>query len=134
MTIPSIHLIGKKDETFTWDQLRGIPEKCANPVIVFHGAGHSVPLVTASIANAVDGILRQAEALALTKAARAASLPAGDDGSSGGEDGVGGDGGGRLMAVAEGAPRPSGPTGDDELEYDSLALRCSPKNQKRRHH
>ena len=127
--LPSIHLIGKKDETFTWDQLRGIPEKCQNPLIVFHGAGHSVPLVTASIAHGVEATLCQAEVLAATKAARTASSPADGDEQRGGDD-DGGDGGGRLNAVAEGAARLAG-AGDDELEYDSLAL-LAPKEPEKK--
>ena len=126
ITLPSLHLIGKKDEMFTWDQLRSIPAKCANPLIVLHGAGHAVPLVSAQIANAVELTLQQADVLAAAKA----ELPAVADNSSA-DDGKNqaSSNGGRLTTVAEGKTLPSN---SGELEYDSLALLNAPKEPEKK--
>ena len=120
VTIPSLHLIGTKDEVFSQEQLLGIPTiKCTNPLVVFHSAGHTVPMVSASIHDAVDALLLRAEIVASAKAV----LTFGDGDDKGkpmpGEP----QSDGRLVTVAEGAiSRPAGPQGADDFEYDSLAL------------
>ena len=120
VNVPSVHLIGKKDETFTWEQLRSIPEKCANPLIAFHSAGHAVPMVNDSIADAVMSTLRRADLLAATKALSPGLLPAKTDESS--DAALNGVAGGRLTTVTAGIPRAKHPQGAADLEYDSLEL------------
>ena len=63
--IPSLHLIGRKDEIFTRDQLLDIPDfRCVNPFILIHGAGHSVPLATAAVSSAVEALVRRSAQVA----------------------------------------------------------------------
>ena len=120
ITMPSLHLIGKKDDVFTRDELLNIPfSKCTNPTLIFHGAGHAVPLVSDAISDALESLLQRADIVASSKDYSTAIVQ--------GIAVADGEGDSRLMSVAEGAPRPSGGSGD--LEYDSLALLNGPPKE-----
>ena len=111
---------------FTWDQLRSIPSRCVNPHILLHGAGHSVPLVSAAIASAVEGMLREADAFASTKTGlqNGDHRRSGDGGSRAGDKFVSSSS--RLTGVTKRSNPAIPMQSTDELEHDSLALAMTP--------